>query len=74
MQHRHIEPSSPQANGKVERSHRTDKAEFYQLLSKKGDVDIQKKLAEWEHFFEYQRPHAAPRGKTPYESPTDEVR
>ena len=58
----------PRLNGKVERSHRTDKQEFYQLLTYTGDVDLNAKLAEWERFYNYQRPHGAFRGKTPYEA------
>ena len=48
----YITPSSPQLNGKVERSHRSDQEEFYQLLTYKGDVDLQAKLEEWERFFQ----------------------
>ena len=33
MEHVYIKPRTPQLNGKVERSHRTDKDEFYQLLT-----------------------------------------
>jgi transposase InsO family protein len=40
-----IKPRTPQLHGKVERSHRTDKDEFYQLLTYKDDVDLEKKLA-----------------------------
>ena len=35
MQHVYIKPASPNLNGKVERSHLTDKREFYQLLNYK---------------------------------------
>ena len=66
--HNYIKARTPQLNGKVERSHRTDKQEFYQLLTYKGDVDLQAKLAEWENFYNYQRPHGAFQGKTPYEA------
>ena len=31
------------------------------------DVDIKAKLAEWEAFYNYARPHAAMNFKTPYE-------
>lgn len=31
------------------------------------DVDLKAKLAEWEAFYNYARPHAAMNGKTPYE-------
>ncbi len=68
MRHVYIKPRTPQLNGKVERSHRTDKQEFYQLLTYKGDVDLEKKLAEWENFYNYHRPHGAFSGGTPYEA------
>ncbi|QGP49948.1 Integrase core domain protein [Piscirickettsia salmonis] len=32
MDHVYIKPGTPRLNGKVERSHRTDKQEFYQSL------------------------------------------
>ena len=48
MEHAYIKPRAPQLNGKVERSHRTDKDEFYQLLTYKDDVDLEEKLAVWE--------------------------
>lgn len=65
--HRYIKPASPHLNGKVERSHLTDKQEFYQLLSYTGDRNLRRQLAEWETFYNYHRPHGALRGKTPYE-------
>jgi len=68
IRHAYIKPSSPQLNGKVERSHRSDSQEFYQLLSYKGDVDLEAKLAEWENFYHFSRPHGAFDGKTPYEA------
>ena len=43
IEHVYIKPGSPNLNGKVERSHRTDKQEFYQLLEYTGDVDLNKK-------------------------------
>ena len=67
IRHAYIKPSSPQLNGKVERSHRSDQQEFYQLLSYKGDVDLESKLAEWENFYNFARPHGAHNGQTPYE-------
>ena len=67
MIHVYIKPASPNLNGKVERSHLTDQQEFYQLLNHTNDVDLQTKLAQWESFYNYQRPHAALKGKTPYE-------
>ncbi len=68
IRHAYIKPSSPQLNGKVERSHRSDDQEFYQLLSYKDDVDLNAKLREWERFYNLARPHGAHNGKTPYEA------
>ena len=68
MRHVYIKPHSPQLNGKVERSHRTDQEEFYQLLTYTDDVDLNKKLTEWEKFYNFDRPHGAFDGNTPYEA------
>ncbi|MCK5125523.1 MAG: integrase core domain-containing protein [candidate division Zixibacteria bacterium] len=68
IRHVYIKPHSPQLNGKVERFHRSDKEEFYQLLTYTDDVDLNKKLAEWEKFYNFERPHGAFNGKTPYEA------
>ena len=43
----------------VEHSHRTDKAEFYQLLHYIDDIDLNNKLAEWENFYNCNRLHDA---------------
>ena len=51
----------------VERSHRTDQQEFYQLLTYTDDVDLNSKLEAWERFYNFDRPHGAFAGKTPYE-------
>lgn len=50
MEHVYIKPATPRLNGKVERSHLTDKQEFYQLIDYSDDVDLHEKLAEWEAF------------------------
>ena len=68
MRHIYIKPRTPQLNGKVERSHRTDKEEFYQLLNYTDDVDLNIKLEAWENFYNFNRPHGAFNGKTPYET------
>jgi len=67
IRHAYIKPASPQLNGKVERSHRTDDQEFYQLLSYTDDTDLVQKLSEWERFYNLARPHGAFNGKAPYE-------
>ncbi len=74
MEHVYIQPRTPQLNGKVERSHRTDKEEFYQLLTYRDDLDLAKKLAAWECFYNYDRPHGAHSGKTPYEVLREKLR
>jgi glycine dehydrogenase subunit 2 len=33
-----------------------------------GDVDLEAKLIEWENFYNFNRPHGAFNGKTPYEA------
>lgn len=67
IQHVYIKPRTLQLNGKVERSHRTDQTEFYQLLTYTDDVDLNAKLEAWENFYNYDRPHISLEGKTPYE-------
>ncbi len=57
-------PASPHLNGKVERSHKTDKIEFYATVDLKSD-DLQILLAEWQHYYNWERPHSAHNGKTP---------
>ena len=67
IRHAYIKLASPQLNGKVERSHRTDEQEFYQLLTYTDDIDLGAKLSQWEHFYNLSRPHGAFNGKAPYE-------
>ena len=67
INHVYIKPGSPRLNGKVERSHRTDKEEFYQFLEDTDDVDLNKKLEEWEKYYNLHRPHTSHGGFTPYE-------
>ena len=71
IRHVYIRPRSPHLNGKVERSHRIDDQEFYQLLDQGGVTDdihlFNDKLREWEDYYNYHRPHGALDGQTPYE-------
>ncbi|MFN7095159.1 MAG: integrase core domain-containing protein [Burkholderiales bacterium] len=65
---RPIKPRSPHLNGKVERSQKTDKAEFYSLLNLSDKLlNLAPLLTEWEYFYNHKRPHASLNGKTPYE-------
>lgn len=68
--HVRIKPRTPRLNGKVERSHRIGSEEFYRLLEGQviDDVNLfNSKLQEWEDYYNYQRPHGALAGRTPYE-------
>src|SRR5215471_3581542 len=71
IRHVYIRPRAPHLNGKVERSHRIDDQEFYQLLDQSGVTDdihlFNEKLREWEDYYNYHRPHVALDGQTPYE-------
>jgi transposase InsO family protein len=54
----------------VERSNRIDNEEFYQLLRGVVIDDVKvliEKIKEWEHYYNYDRPHGGLGGKTPYE-------
>ena len=57
----------------MERSDRTDKQEFYQLLMYTGDVDLNEKLVEWENFYNYQGPHGAFQRRSRRGSPGPEM-
>lgn len=67
IQQVYIKLRTPQLNGRVERSYRTDETEFYQLLTYTDDVDLNAKLEAWENFYNDDRPHLSLHGKTAYE-------
>ena len=70
IKHLYIKLATPRLNCKVERSHRIDDEEFYRMLEGVVVDDTQllnTKLREWEHFYNFERPHAALDGQTPYE-------
>lgn len=71
IRHVYIRPKTPRLNGKVERSHRVDNQEFYQLLDKDGISDdvhlFNDKLREWEDYYNHNRPHGGLGGQTPFE-------
>jgi transposase InsO family protein len=68
VSHVYIKPRTPRLNGKVERSHRIDAEEFYQLLDGVVIDDTKvfnDKLREWENFYNYHRVrHEAPHDRT----------
>jgi len=59
-------PGSPHLNGKVERSQKTDKLEFYATINMESD-ELPDRLAEWQHYYNWNRPHSAHGGKSPME-------
>lgn len=61
---RPVKPASPHLNGKVERSQKTDKEEFYSTLDLR-DKMLEDRLAEWQHHYNWERPHGAHHGKAP---------
>ncbi len=46
---------------------------LYQLLTYKGDVDLEAKLEQWERFDNFSRLHVAFDGKTSYEAPRERL-
>lgn len=71
IHHVYIRPRTPHLNGKVERSHRVDDQEFYQLLDNAAVSEsielFNDKLRAWEDYYNYHRPHGGLDGQTPYE-------
>ncbi len=70
IQHRYIRPRRPYLNGKTERSHRIDDEEFYRQLEGvvvSGLEELNRRLAVWERFYNFERPHGGLDGQTPYE-------
>jgi len=61
---RPIKPGSPHLNGKVERSQQTDLQEFYSTADLAA-IDIADELANWQHYYNWDRVHGALNGKTP---------
>ena len=58
-------PGSPHLNGKVERSQRTDKEEFYSTVNLDLEELKNETLPEWQHYYNWQRAHGSFKGKTP---------
>lgn len=78
IKHVYIKPRTPRLNGKVERSHRIDDEEFYQMLDQGGISDdiylFNEKVREWEDYYNYHRPHGALGGQTPFERLMEKTR
>lgn len=57
-------PGSPHLNGKVERSQQTDLQEFYPTMNV-NDPNLEKELGDWQHYYNWYRPHSSLDGKSP---------
>ena len=67
---RPIPPRSPHLNGKVERTQRADREEFWDTIDPK-DPEIETKLWEWQHHWNWHRPHTALGGLSPIDRVCD---
>jgi len=63
---RPVPPRSPHLNGKVERSQKTDLDEFWSTVDLK-DPDLAAHLADWQQYYNWDRPHGSLNGKSPME-------
>lgn len=61
---RPTKPRSPHLNGKVERTQRADLEEFWATADPKS-VDLRQHRDEWQHFWNWHRPHTALGGRSP---------
>jgi hypothetical protein len=79
IEHRHIEPGSPESNGFCERFHRTVKEEFYAVAFRKtlyeSVAQLQADLDQYLELYNRERPHQGYRtqGRTPYQAFLDTV-
>ena len=63
-----LPPQSPKLNAHVERSHRTNHEEFYQVRADSDQVPrLNPQLRRWEHTYNCVRPHQALAYLTPLE-------
>lgn len=65
-----MKPGSPHLNGKVERSQKTDLDEFYATVDLKSS-DLKMQLLEWQHYYNWHRPHSSLNGRTPMDKTFD---
>ena len=68
LPHYFIEPRKPKQNSYVENSHGSDEREFYQQGNVHKDIALMDaSLEQWEHIWNYERPHQALQYLTPDE-------
>lgn len=59
-------PRAPHLNGKVERSQRTDRMEFWTTVDNTAPRELlDEQLAQWQQFYNQERTHSAIHSKTP---------
>lgn len=69
---RPIRPRSPHLNGKVERVQKTALEEFWPTVDLK-DPALERQLAEWQHFYNWERPHDSLGGIPPIDRLCDRL-
>ena len=62
-----ISPGKPAQNGKVERSHRTDREEFWKQVKFRSLVELQQKQSTYVDWYNNEREHLGIGGLTPAE-------
>lgn len=70
---RPIRPRAPHLNGKVERVQRTALEEFWPTVDL-ADPELDHRLAEWQHFYNWDRPHDSLGGRPPIDRVCDLLR
>ncbi len=67
MTHYLIDPGKPAQNGKVERSHRTDRERFWRIETFTSPADVKRKLAAYVQWYNEVREHEGIGSLTPIE-------
>lgn len=65
IRHKLIPVATPEINGKVERSHRTDDEEFYRLGRHRNPADLKAYFTAWIKRYNNERPHSGMGMSTP---------
>lgn len=69
---RPTKPRSPHLNGKVERVQRTALEEFWPTVDL-DDPELQLRVDEWQHFYNWERPHDSLAGRSPIDRVCDKL-
>lgn len=69
-----IDPGKPAQNGKVERSHRTDREEFWNRVHFRSLKELKRKQSTYVDWYNNEREHLGIGGKTPVELLSQSVR